>query len=86
MAKLHKTIVQNRVSNVPDYKQFFKSNLLNAPSANLMEQEGVLEILDKLIDGDTLCHGDFHPGKYITIKWADNGYRLHECVPWRFFV
>ncbi|MEC0094303.1 aminoglycoside phosphotransferase family protein [Paenibacillus macquariensis] len=65
MAMLHKTIVQNRVSNVPDYKEFLKSNILNATSVNLMEQEGVLKILDRLKDGDTLCHGDFHPGNIL---------------------
>jgi tRNA A-37 threonylcarbamoyl transferase component Bud32 len=65
MARLHKTIVQNRVSNVQDYKEFLKSNILNASSANLLEQEGVLEILDRLKDGDTLCHGDFHPGNIL---------------------
>ncbi len=52
-------------NNVPDYKEFIKSNILNAPSANLMAKEGVLEILDKLKDGDTLCHGDFHPGNIL---------------------
>ncbi|WP_054023872.1 aminoglycoside phosphotransferase family protein [Bacillus sp. FJAT-28004] len=65
MSKLHKSILQNRVSNVPDYKQFLKYHILNAPTANVMEQEGVLEILYKLKDGDTLCHGDFHPGNIL---------------------
>ncbi|MFC5704130.1 aminoglycoside phosphotransferase family protein [Cohnella faecalis] len=65
MAKLHKTIVQHEVSNVPDYKSFLKSNLLNAPSVHLTEQEEALEILDTLEDGDTLCHGDFHPGNIL---------------------
>ena len=65
MAKLHKTIVNNRVSNIPDYKQFLKSNVLNATSANLIEQNRVLKILNKLNDGDTLCHGDFHPGNIL---------------------
>lgn len=65
MARLHKTIIQNRVNNVPDYKEILKSYILNVPSANLMEQEEVLKILDNLKDGDTLCHGDFHPGNIL---------------------
>lgn len=65
MARLHKTIVPNRVSNVPDYKQFLKSNILNVPSVSLVEQEKALEILNRLKDGDTLCHGDFHPGNIL---------------------
>jgi len=65
MSKLHKSILLNSVSNVPDYKQFLKYHILNAPSANLMGQEGVLAVLNKLKDGDTLCHGDFHPGNIL---------------------
>ncbi|MGO4271702.1 aminoglycoside phosphotransferase family protein [Paenibacillus sp. TAF58] len=65
MARLHKTIVQNRVSNVQNYKEFLKSNILNVRLTDLSEQERVLEILDRLKDGDMLCHGDFHPGNII---------------------
>ncbi|CAG7659061.1 phosphotransferase family protein [Paenibacillus allorhizosphaerae] len=65
MARLHKTIVQNRVSNVQDYKEFLKSNIVNASSVCLLEQERVFEILDSLNAGETLCHGDFHPGNIL---------------------
>lgn len=65
MARLHKTIVQNSVSNVPDYKQFLKSNILNAAAINLVERARVFAALDKLKDGNTLCHGDFHPGNIL---------------------
>lgn len=34
MAKLHKSIIQNKISNVPDYKEFLKWNVLNAPVDN----------------------------------------------------
>lgn len=62
MAKLHKAIFQNKIVNVPNYKEFLKYNILNSPSANLRKQKEALQILDKLKDGNTLCHGDFHPG------------------------
>lgn len=65
MAKQHKEIVQNSVSSVPNYKQFLKSNILNASSVNLIERDRALETLDQLKDGDTLCHGDFHPGNIL---------------------
>lgn len=65
MARLHKKIVQNRVSNVPNYKEFLKSNILSASPAILMERDKVLATLDGLKDGDTLCHGDFHPGNIL---------------------
>jgi Ser/Thr protein kinase RdoA (MazF antagonist) len=63
MAKLHKTIIRNKVSNVPDYKKFLKCNILKA---NSKKQEEVLRMLDKLPDGNTLCHGDFHPGNILV--------------------
>ncbi|MGO4346087.1 aminoglycoside phosphotransferase family protein [Paenibacillus sp. MCAF9] len=67
MSKLHKSILQNSVStsDVPDYKSFLKYNIINASSANAMEQEGVLHKWSELKDGDTLCHGDFHPGNIL---------------------
>jgi Ser/Thr protein kinase RdoA (MazF antagonist) len=65
MAKLHKTIVNNHVGNIPEYKQFLKSNVLNATSTNLIERDRVLETLNNLKDGDSLCHGDFHPGNIL---------------------
>lgn len=62
MAKLHKAIIQNRISNVPNYKEFLECNIVNAPSTNSKKRKEVLQMLDKLQDGNTLCHGDFHPG------------------------
>lgn len=62
MAKLHKTIHQNSICNVPNYKDFLKFHIKNASSVNLEKQEEILKMIDKLRDGDTLCHGDFHPG------------------------
>lgn len=62
MAKLHKAIIRNRINNVPNYKEFLEYSILNAPSANSKKQKEVMQMLDKLQDGNTLCHGDFHPG------------------------
>lgn len=65
MARLHKTIIQNKVSDVPDYKEFLRSNILNATFDNIIERDRVFAILDNLKGGDTLCHGDFHPGNIL---------------------
>lgn len=64
MAKLHKTIIQNNISNAADYKDFLKQHI---PHALLTadEQKNLLQMIDKLPDGNTLCHGDFHPGNII---------------------
>ena len=60
MAKLHKQIMENKINGVPNYKDFLRNNIQNAKS--LKEKEEILYILDKLPNGSTLCHGDFHPG------------------------
>ena len=63
MAELHKAILQNKISDVPNYKEFLKYNIHN----DLKQQ-----MIDKLPDGDTLCHGDFHPGNIII----NNGHTM----------
>ena len=65
MAKLHKAIVQNRISNVPNYKEFLKFHISNTLLVNLNKREEVLQMIDKLPDGNSLCHGDFHPGNIL---------------------
>ncbi|RXZ79416.1 aminoglycoside phosphotransferase [Paenibacillaceae bacterium] len=65
MSQLHKAILQNRISNVLNYKAFLKYHIENAPSANVQKREAALQMLDQLKDGDTLCHGDFHPGNIL---------------------
>lgn len=66
MAKLHKAILQNSIGDVPNYKEFLKCNILNAPTDNSKKREESLQRLDKLMDGNTLCHGDFHPGNILV--------------------
>ncbi|MBC8061293.1 MAG: phosphotransferase [Clostridiaceae bacterium] len=65
MAKLHKAIVQNRISNVTNYKGFLKCNIVYAPSVSSRKREEALQMLDKLPDGNSLCHGDLHPGNIL---------------------
>jgi thiamine kinase-like enzyme len=67
MAELHRSILRNEISNVPSYKEFLKSNLVNIPSDDLEKQEEALKVLDKLPEGNTLCHGDFHPGNILML-------------------
>ncbi|MEK4062517.1 MULTISPECIES: aminoglycoside phosphotransferase family protein [Paenibacillus] len=68
MARLHKTILQNKVSDVLNYKDFLKYHLLNVPSSKRMDHGQICGILDKLKDGDTLCHGDLHPGNILLVS------------------
>lgn len=65
MAKLHKAIIQNTISNVPSYKEFLKLHIPNTPPVNSKKQEKILQMIDKLPDGNALCHGDFNPANIL---------------------
>ncbi|SHO53188.1 aminoglycoside phosphotransferase family protein [Anaerocolumna xylanovorans] len=64
MAKLHKSILQNEISNVPNYKDFLRYHIPNT-LLSLEEQKEILQMIDKLSDGNTLCHGDYHVGNIL---------------------
>lgn len=64
MSTLHKAIVNNKVSNVPNYKDFLKSSITKA-SLTIDKQNEMLQMINSLADGDALCHGDFHPGNIL---------------------
>ncbi|GKU25246.1 aminoglycoside phosphotransferase family protein [Clostridium folliculivorans] len=65
MAKLHKKMGQNKVSDVPNYKDFLRENIVNISSLKTTEQQKALSILDMLPEGNTFCHGDFHPDNIL---------------------
>lgn len=62
MAELHKSIIHNEIITVPSYKEFLECNILNGLTSNLKMQKEALYKLNKLGNGNSLCHGDFHPG------------------------
>jgi uncharacterized protein (TIGR02172 family) len=62
MAELHKEILGNSINNVPNYKEFLKYFILKTLPTNPEKAKEALQVLEKLPEGNTLCHGDFHPG------------------------
>jgi thiamine kinase-like enzyme len=65
MANLHKTILENSISDVMNYKEFLRLHIPNELPADLDKRQEVLKMIDKLPDGNALCHGDFHPGNIL---------------------
>jgi len=65
MATLHKSVLKNQVSGVPNYKDFLRYNIKKALPADSHKLIETLHLLDTLKDGNTLCHGDFHPGNIL---------------------
>lgn len=64
MASLHKAILKNAVTDLPNYKDFLKQHIKNA-NIELGKKQEVIQRINQLPDGDTLCHGDFHPGNIL---------------------
>jgi uncharacterized protein (TIGR02172 family) len=64
MAELHKAMLHNEINNVAYYKDFLKYHMSNAFLSS-DEKDKLLQLIDKLPGGTTLCHGDFHPGNII---------------------
>lgn len=64
MARLHKSILQNEISNVPNYKDSLRYHISNT-LLSLKEQKEIVQRIDNLSDGNTLCHGDFHVGNIL---------------------
>ncbi|QHQ60158.1 phosphotransferase [Anaerocolumna sedimenticola] len=65
MADLHKAILKNGINNVSNYKDFLKYYITKALATDINKREEVLHMVDKLPDGNALCHGDFHPDNII---------------------
>ncbi len=66
MAGLHKKMLKYTIQNVPNYKEFLERGIKKAAYV-LSRQEEMMERLDKLPDGNTFCHGDFHPGNIFLL-------------------
>lgn len=64
MAKTHQEILQNKISDVINYKDFLKEQTKKA-AITFEEQQETIHRIDNLPDGNTLCHGDFHPGNIL---------------------
>lgn len=66
MAELHYQMHQYKVKELTKYKEALERNIRHTDL--LMEEQriAVLDRLEKLPEGDILCHGDFHPGNIVV--------------------
>jgi uncharacterized protein (TIGR02172 family) len=77
-AKLHTQMHALQIRGLPSQRQQLERKIRNARPLSESKQEATLRILDKLPDGDVLCHGDFHPDNIlmstrgpVVIDWND---------------
>jgi len=65
LAELHVQIHQKSIDGLPKYKDRLQYDIRNTQYLGQDLGNKALAQLDSLPDGQTLCHGDFHPGNII---------------------
>lgn len=66
MAEIHYNMHQIRGLDLPNYKESLEWNIVHAEVLTDEQKNTMIELLQKLPEGDALCHGDYHPGNIIT--------------------
>lgn len=76
--ELHVQIHSHEAEALPSLRGILKSRIRDGTGLPPPMLDGVLDALDVLPDGDTVCHGDFHPDNIIMsprgpviIDWVD---------------
>lgn len=65
LAELHYQIHQCFGLNIPKYKDTLEWNIRHTDALSEEQKIAVLNLLEQLPEGISLCHGDFHPGNII---------------------
>lgn len=78
LASLQLKVLANTVHGLPRLKQRLRDRIMAAPALADPERSRLLDRLAELPDGDSLCHGDFHPLNIIAdgddlgiVDWLD---------------
>ena len=67
--KVHARLHEARApDSLPSLRERLRRNILSAPPLPDDLRRFALDALDKLPDGDRLCHGDFHPGNILETR------------------
>ena len=80
LAGLQAAVHECVLSDLPSHRQQLERKIRSATAIPVNERETALNALDRLPDGDALCHGDLHPFNVlmsprgpIIIDWMDAG-------------
>ncbi|TQS70545.1 aminoglycoside phosphotransferase family protein [Ornithinibacillus gellani] len=82
LVSLHQKIIHRHAEGLSSYKQFLRQ-CIQKKNAELLKE------IDKLPDGNSLCHGDYHPGNVLLGQ--DGGVTLIDFMnvcrgPWQYDV
>jgi Ser/Thr protein kinase RdoA (MazF antagonist) len=77
LALLHRDIHEHSEENMPALKDRLRATIEGSEGRDELRKRA-LEVLAELPDGDSICHGDFHPGNVIVtdkgeyvLDWID---------------
>ncbi|MBY6037646.1 phosphotransferase [Fictibacillus nanhaiensis] len=78
MAALHAKVHEKQVTELPLQKIVLQRKIEHAKELSREDKSSILTFLSNLPDGDSLCHGDFHPDNIlltekgpVIIDWID---------------
>jgi uncharacterized protein (TIGR02172 family) len=72
MAELHATMHASTVqADIPPLHQRLKYKINHAQALPADLRSRTLDLLEKLPEGNRLCHGDFHPGNILMTKQGE---------------
>lgn len=67
LAELHYSLHQSvGAAEFVRQKDMLKRNIIAAPMLTMEEKSAILDKLDKLPEGNRLCHGDYHPDNVLV--------------------
>ncbi len=76
LVELQYEMHQCKAENLTSYKEALEWNINHNNSLSDQIKQSILEKLANLPEGDSLCHGDFHPGnvikttqEYVILDW-----------------
>ncbi len=72
-AQMHYDIHQKIINELPSQYDFLRNRIVELKSILADKAELLLELLDTMPKGNTLCHGDYQP---LNIIGEDNEYRV----------
>lgn len=65
MAETHARMHERSITGLPRLREVLAHRIQAAPCLPTAHKHAALDALDALPDGDTLCHGDYHPDNVL---------------------
>ncbi|MFX1233881.1 MAG: phosphotransferase [Promethearchaeota archaeon] len=78
VAKLHAELHKHKINNLNLQKDVYTRSIQRTPLLNKLEKMKIIKYLERISEGNTICHSDFHPeniiisqSKLYIIDWAN---------------